>query len=297
MDRFFYKRSGESFTDFFVQRFSNRIIPLILIMIVSTIFAEENVTSVDHFNIKSGEHSEIDYNKSVFKMDSPDDSLIAGKHIMFKSIEFHGGSEYLTKIKDMEVTAIMKITTTKGSVDITNKNIVLFDDDVLLKSDITTPEGRVITTFDGENAGMSTPQGFRVLKGDQREEFMQSIFCNTINLLKGISEGRYTAKFVDFTTIKEHDVFVIKVEDTKGRYALFYIDSNDYALVGKSYRTRSFSGIIRYDEWFESFKRVNNFDFPFSIMVDMNDETYGQTRVKELKINSGIVRQAFNVTE
>ena len=203
-----------------------------------------------------------------------------GMALANKVAEFVGGKSAIDKVTSLQRTGTMAMKTPQGDMQAETNSITRYpaSQRVVMK----LPMGEMTRVITPEAAWMVTPMGTQDLPGSQRDQSMNDMKSELLNVLKNIGNPKYTFTATGNTLDINADGAMVKWE----------IDP----ATGRVIRTIAHAGgpmpgdvVTEYSEW----KNFGGLNLPVTMVVTRNGEKAAEMHVTDVQLNPAIDEKAF----
>jgi zinc protease len=209
-------------------------------------------------------------------------SLEKGKQLLTRAQQAVGGAGLLAAVKDFTQSLELQVEPSAGGVLV--KETDRWIDPAYIRQDITTPSGRISVFSDGKVGWAGAPQGSGPLNSAQLQQIRGDLFRLYFRLLLSDRiEGR-TVNAVNDNTIE--------IADAAGQTVRLEFDAETSLPQRVVYEiARAGAPPISTEEDWSDFQEIAGAKVPHRITVIENGQKYGEIRMTDIKVNSGIQLQ------
>jgi hypothetical protein len=150
-----------------------------------------------------------------------------------------------------------------------------------LRQDLTLPSGKVSVFCDGKAGWVATPQGSGPLAGPQLAQVQGDLFRRYFQLLLSDRiEGRTVNALSDNT---------IEIADAAGQTARLEFDAETFVPQRLLYEVARAGGpSVSLEEEWSDFQEMAGVKAPHRITIIQSGQKYGEERITDFKVNSGL---------
>jgi len=219
------------------------------------------------------------------------ESATKAKALLRRAKQAMGGA-LIDQIKDLTVTADMKLTLPQGEfaikMEVTNN--------VMGKSVSTmqTPMGEVTQGYDGQIAWAKTPQGVREAPASQLGEVQGTFFRDTFSLLRNIDNPAYTVQALGPAEIEGKKAEGVAISDTARKLQVkLWIDSATGLPLKKAYTAAFMGAPGELEEISSDYRDVSGLQIAHTAILNRDGKKLGQTTITGFKLNPGVPDSAY----
>ena len=211
------------------------------------------------------------------KVEADKGSLEKGRGLLARVQQAVGGAGKLAAVKDFSTLAEVQIQSPGGAMKARQTNRWVAPSH--FRQDVELPFGKLSTYFDGASGWISGPQGTEAMSGAVLKQAELETFRVFFGLLLSDRDPARRVKAVEEN--------VIEISDQQGHAVRLWIEEKTGLPVKQTYQSPGGppSEVEEvYDEWME----VDGIRAPRRIRINRGGARFGETRVQELKLNSGL---------
>ena len=194
-----------------------------------------------------------------------------------------GGVERLRALRDYSLDVATRVHTPMGEMTLQTREIFVFP--AVVRTEMRTPGGDVVTFFDGSNGWRQSPQGIQDLPDRIKRVTRGQGIRNTLNLLRG--EGEMTVRHEKAETIAGVAADVIVVSKG-GETVRLVADGATGVLLGKRYRGVGTGGGADIEERYSDYREVSGIRMPFRVQVTQNGSPFMRGELVNVRFDSGV---------
>lgn len=211
------------------------------------------------------------------------EALERGRAILATAQQGMGGLERLRALKDVSIAFSARVHSPQGEMSIEGRDVLVFPD--LLRSEMQSPMGRIISFTDGTTGWRQTPQGVQDLPDRIRKILRAHVLRNTFTLLR--ADGNLTVQFEKRERDGEVEADVILVRNEEESVRLF-VHAASGALLKKTFHGIGMGGPAGMEEVYSDNRDISGIRVPFHIEVLQNGAPFLSVSVSEVTFNSGV---------
>ena len=212
--------------------------------------------------------------------------------LLRRAIEAKGGLEALKSVRTVLADAETVLQLPQGPVSSTSRTYVLYPDKFRVDADVSGAQ--LVQIYNAGNAWVKDPAGTREAPPPMRAEFSASVRRDTIPLLIGASEGRFTVRTLPDE--KGPSGTAVKVLEASGvdlQPVRLYLDANN-VIVGQAYSTPGANNRpVLTEEVFSDYRTINGVRVPFQAQLLQNGRPVLKRTLKSVVLNGPDVTAAL----
>ena len=211
------------------------------------------------------------------KVEADKASLEKGRRLLERVQQAVGGAGKLAAVKDFSTVAEVQIQSPGGAMKARQTNRWVAPSH--FRQDVELPFGKLSSYFDGASGWISGPQGREAMSGAVLKQAELETFRTYFGLLLSDRDPARTVSAVEEN--------VVEISDQQGHAVRLWVDPKTGLPVKQTYQSPGGppSEVEEvYDEWME----VDGIRAPRRIRINRGGARFGETRLEELKLNSGL---------
>ena len=215
--------------------------------------------------------------------EATEDSSEKAKGVLDKALSAIGGRERILSTE--AITTVFKATVSTPGGDISmDMNLTMVYPD-RLRMEMQSPMGAITQVLDKDKGWMRKPQGIVELQGSQVDELRKQIQFETINVLKSFIAGKLDVQYLGESQLEGRKVLDILLTMGEGATQHFYVDANDYTIVGNMRRGNTIEGPAELTEIYSDFRDVDGLKVNFASAQKTGTKQVSSSVTSEVKIN------------
>jgi zinc protease len=211
------------------------------------------------------------------KVDSA--SVDKGRKLLQRAQAALGGAEKLAAVKDTLQIVELEMTTPQGSMKGKQENHWVAPSHY--RQTMVMPFGKVDAYYDGKTGWLSTPQGMMDVPPPVAKQIQGAMFRSIF--------GLYLSDRNPERTVTAAGDNSVEISDKSGNSVRIDLDPASGMPVKSHYKSVAMTGEpASVTETYSDFGDVAGIKVPQKVVVEQNGQKYGDVRITETKINSGL---------